>query len=199
MTTLNPSRTINNSDGKCLLENWVEERSTRDLGLDDKSKDSTNIKQLGVRGHSGILTTNNEAKQEKISTCMDSYRPPESPGVRLVGKKQQMLEKMLYEKVSQEVHEEFNPPPPEPEYVSVTKKDFTVEGFVSESPEPTMDHNVETEQPITFWSDHKMKITGVSQIKTHDTPFRKNDAFSKPIEERFDEAHPYELEQYPWM
>ncbi|XP_077989002.1 sperm-associated antigen 8-like [Glandiceps talaboti] len=199
MTTMNASRTINNSDGKCLLENWVEERSCQHLGLDEPVVDPKSISKLGVEGHRGILSTDIEANPEKISTFTDSYRRPRSPGVRIVGKKQQMLEKMLYEQMSQQVHEEFNPPPPEPEYVSVTKKDFTVEGFVSVSPEPTMDHNVETEQPVTFWSEHKDKIHGVSQQKTKDTPFRKNAAFSTPIDENCDEPKPYELEKYPWM
>ncbi|XP_070543296.1 sperm-associated antigen 8-like [Ptychodera flava] len=199
MTTLNPTRTINNSDGKCLLENWVEERSCQQLGLDETDSDQKNIAKLGVEGHTGILTTKLDAGPEKLSTFTDSYRKPQYSGVRTVGSKKEMLEKMLYDRVSKEVHEEFNPPPPEPEFVSVTQKDFTVEGFVSVSPEPTMDHNVETEQPITFWSEHKDKIHGVSQQKTHDTPFRKNAAFSTPIDEYCDEAKPYELEKYPWM
>lgn len=65
---------------------------------------------------------------------------------------------MLYEKVSSEVQEEFDPPPPEPEYSSVTHKDFDVEGFVHQHPAPKYEHNVETEQPVTFWSEHKNKI-----------------------------------------
>ena len=40
---------------------------------------------------------------------------------------------------------------------------------------------------------------GVSQKKTGDTPFRKNDAFSKPIGEYWNEPGPYELEDYPKM
>lgn len=40
---------------------------------------------------------------------------------------------------------------------------------------------------------------GVSQKKTGDTPFRKNDAFSKPISEYWNEPGPHELEDYPKM
>lgn len=40
---------------------------------------------------------------------------------------------------------------------------------------------------------------GVSSEKTQDTPFRKNDAFSKPIGEFWDETQPYEIENYPKM
>ena len=68
------------------------------------------------------------------------------------------MERALYTQVSNAVHEEFNAPPPQPEYVSVTKKDFTIEDFKSELPAPEREHNVETEQPVTFWSSHKDKI-----------------------------------------
>ena len=37
----------------------------------------------------------------------------------------------------------------------------------------------------------------VSQVKTLDTVFRKNTNFSKPIDEHWDQAKPYELEQIP--
>lgn len=40
---------------------------------------------------------------------------------------------------------------------------------------------------------------GVTQIKTRDTVFRRNDAFTKPIEEYWNEPKPYELEDYPKM
>jgi hypothetical protein len=42
-------------------------------------------------------------------------------------------------------------------------------------------------------------LQGVSSEKTGDTPFRKNDAFSKPIGEYWEEPQPYELENYPKM
>lgn len=73
---------------------------------------------------------------------------------------------MLYAKVSQEVLAESDPPPPEPDYCSVTQNDFNVEGFVHELPPPKHEHNVETEQPITFWSTHKDKIH-VSYMRVH--------------------------------
>lgn len=47
--------------------------------------------------------------------------------------------------------------------------------------------------PFFFYSQ------GVSQKKTGDTPFRKNDAFSKPIGEYWNEPGPHELEDYPKM
>ena len=40
---------------------------------------------------------------------------------------------------------------------------------------------------------------GVSSVKTRDTPFRKNDAFSQEIDEYFDDTQPYDQENYPKM
>ena len=40
---------------------------------------------------------------------------------------------------------------------------------------------------------------GVTNVKTGDSPFRRNDAFSQPIPEYFDEPQPYEQENYPKM
>lgn len=42
-------------------------------------------------------------------------------------------------------------------------------------------------------------LQGVTQVKTRDTAFRRNDAFSKPIGEYWEEPKPYELEDYPKM
>jgi hypothetical protein len=36
-------------------------------------------------------------------------------------------------------------------------------------------------------------------VKTGDTPFRRNDAFSQPIDEYFDDTQPYDQENYPKM
>jgi hypothetical protein len=35
-------------------------------------------------------------------------------------------------------------------------------------------------------------LQGVSQVQTKDTPFRKNAAFSTPVEHQLDDSKPYE-------
>ncbi|XP_071844623.1 sperm-associated antigen 8-like [Apostichopus japonicus] len=202
--TLNPCRTVNNSNGRCLLENWVEERQVQDLKIEQEvgaqgDDQVTNSTVQFKDGHPGILSTEPSADPEKTSTFRHSYSEPGKLRVRTVGSKRELLEKMLYAKVSQEVLAESDPPPPEPDYCSVTQNDFNVEGFVHELPPPKHEHNVETEQPITFWSAHKDKIHGVTQQKTYNHPFKKSSKFSTPIEEQWDEPKPYELEQHPWM
>ncbi|XP_013416545.1 sperm-associated antigen 8 [Lingula anatina] len=201
MSTLNQGRNeirFNNSGGRCLLENWVEERNVAHLDPAGGGADVTSLAQVFKHGHNGVLSTEFDAKAENLTTVRESYRPPTKPGVRQVGKKHELLEQMFFEQVSKEVHEDFNPPPPQPDYLSVTTKDFSKE-FESIKPAPTQPHDLTREQPVTFWTEHVDKLHGVSQIKTKDTPFRKNAAFSKPIDEYMDQPQPYELENYPKM
>ncbi|XP_064620500.1 sperm-associated antigen 8-like [Lineus longissimus] len=196
MSSLNQGRNeirFNNSGGMCLMENWVEERASQHL---DPTKLTPNITKSG---HAGVLTTNFDAKPEKESTMQDSYRPPPKPAVRLHGKKQEMLLQMLVEKVSNEVDAEFNQPPEEDDWRSITHRDYNKE-FESRKIPPTTSHDYVSEQPVTFWSEHKDKITGVSQVKTGDTVFRKNAAFSQPADSPYwDKTQPYDIENYPKM
>nr|XP_054756512.1 sperm-associated antigen 8-like [Lytechinus pictus] len=204
MATLNPARTLNNSGGRCLMENWVEERQVYETGLDSAGLNSeesyTSSSSLPYKdGHKGILTRELETPVEKESNSMGSYTKPACCGVRTVGRKKELMERALYAKVSQEIQDEVNEPPPIAEYKSVTQKDFFDDDFKSELPAPLYEHNVNTEQPITFWSQHKEKIPGVSQVKTLDTPFKKNSSFSKPIAESVDQPQPYEQEKHPFL
>ncbi|XP_076800086.1 sperm-associated antigen 8-like [Clavelina lepadiformis] len=189
----------NNSGGKCLLENWVEERATASLEPTDVNSEYTSSAQLHRHGHKGLLTLNVDATAEKQTTVRQSYQLPTYPGVRTRGKKEEIFERMLFSKVGEETHKEFNPPPPAPEFITIKQQDFDKADFKSIKPPATMDHNVSTEQCITFWSTHRNKIHGMSQIKTRDTPFKKNAAFSTPISEYLEQTQPHDQEQYPNM
>eukprot|EP00057_Strongylocentrotus_purpuratus_P022767 XP_011677241.1 PREDICTED: sperm-associated antigen 8 [Strongylocentrotus purpuratus] len=164
MATLNPARTLNNSGGRCLMENWVEERQVFQTGLDSAGVNSTesytsNSSLPYKDGHKGILTRELDTAVEKESNSMGSYQRPAQCGVRTVGRKKELMERALYAKVSQELQEEIN--------------DFISFDF--------------------FFAQ------GVSQIKTLDTPFKKNSAFSKPIAEGTDQPQPYEQETHPFL
>ncbi|CAH1795783.1 unnamed protein product [Owenia fusiformis] len=140
MSTLNQGRNeirFNNSSGKCLLENWVEERNVHDLDPQDLNGDGTSGAKHFKDGHRGVLTTNFDAKAESVTTIRESYQKPVPPNVRQKGSKAEALEQMLYEQVSQEVHNEFNPPPAPTEFKSVTHKDFNIDTFESKKPAPT--------------------------------------------------------------
>jgi len=188
---------FNNSGGRCLLENWVEERAVAPLEPTDVNSGDTSSAQYHRHGHKGLLTLESDKAAEKLTTARESYQQPKFPEVRLRGKKEELIERMLYSQVGAEVHKEFNPLPPPTEYISIKQSDYDKPDFVSTKPPPTKDHNVNTEQPVTFWSTHTSKIPGLSQIKTRDTPFKKNTAFSKPIDEYLDETVPFEQEEYP--
>lgn len=55
-------------------------------------------------------------------------------------------------------------------------------------------------QKHCVWTDDfPLSLQGVTQAKTRDSAFRRNDAFSKPLGEYWDEPKPYELEDYPKM
>lgn len=203
MTTLNQGRNeirFNNSGGKCLLENWVEERAVASVEPQDLNAEQTSGAQMFKDGHIGLLTSNLGASAEKLTTFRDSYKKPEPPNVRQKGSKAEMLEQMLYQQISQEVHAEFNPEPEPVDYKSVTHADYNKDEFVSHKPKPTAPHDYVSEQPATFWTEHKEKMHGISQIKpSFDSPFRKNAAFSRPIEEYMDQPKPYEHELPPKM
>ncbi|XP_028399148.1 sperm-associated antigen 8-like [Dendronephthya gigantea] len=178
---------VNNSGGRTLLENWVEERACKQYEEPDRKQS-----HLHKHGHKGILTTKFDSKVENLSTTKDSYRQPSGSGVRAKGKKLELLEKHLVEKLSAEVQEEFHPPPTPPDYKSVTKQDFFSNEFIPRERVPRQPHDVVKEQPLTYWSEKADRIHGVSQVKTKDTPFRKNASFSTPVEHQLNDQKPYE-------
>lgn len=49
--------------------------------------------------YQGILTTDFDARPERLSTVRDSYRKPEKLGVREIGLRQQLLQEELYQQV----------------------------------------------------------------------------------------------------
>ncbi|KAK7116709.1 sperm-associated antigen 8-like [Littorina saxatilis] len=205
MSVLNDGRNeirVNNSDGKCLLENWVEERSVKHLDPDIKlENDVTSKLQILRHGHKGLITTDLDAKAEDKTTVRVTYTPPVLDSTRQVGSKKELLEKMLFGQVCKEMKGSgvgMDPGPKPTDFRSIKMVDYDFK-FEPQKIAPTRDHNYRKEQPVTFWSEHKEKIHGTTQVKTRDSAFRRNDAFSKPIGEYWNETEPYQLENYPKM
>ncbi|XP_067871117.1 sperm associated antigen 8 [Heterodontus francisci] len=170
---------------KCLIGNWLEQRMSAPLDQDEE-KATTNALTF-KHGHKGLLTTDYLSKIYDITTYKESYPPPKGCPQRERGIKKQLIEKYMYHKISKEVFDAHDPNLVLPmESLSVTGRDFKMEGFESDPPPPTMSCNYKTEQPITIWSDHAKQIHGVTPIKIGDTPFRKNTSFTKPIMETLD-------------
>ncbi|KAL8622777.1 hypothetical protein ACOMHN_026898 [Nucella lapillus] len=205
MSVLNDGRNeirVNNSDGQCLLENWVEERAVKHIDPEIKLEGAVTSKvQILKDGHKGVLTTDFGAKADSQTTVRATYTHPQPDITRKTGSKKELMEQMLFAKVCKEMTSEGengeNGLEPT-DFRSVKMADYDFE-FTPQKIVPTRDHNYRKEQPVTFWTEHKDKIHGRTQVKTRDTAFRRNDAFSKPIGEYWEEPKPYQLEDYPKM
>jgi len=171
------------SIGKTLLGNWVEERQVSHLDNCPKS-----IKELHKLGHSNVLSQTEE-KRTFETTCEVSYKPSEVKSCSRSGRRKELLEKQLYEKISSEIQEEMTPKSPPIDYTSTTKKDFSKE-FECHAPKATMEHDVNAEMPLTFWHQNLNTVHGVTQTKQGKSPFKKNAAFSTPISESLDAQKP---------
>ncbi|PIO31639.1 hypothetical protein AB205_0046700, partial [Aquarana catesbeiana] len=168
------------SRSPCLLSNWVEERATAVLDRDPSSMNPIGHGHAERHGHRGILTTQLLDQIADSTTHQDSYRKPISDPTR-----QTVCEALTC--AAEEVGE----------MESTTKRDFHVDGFVPQTPLPTKSQDYCTDQAITFWTENLRSVTGVSDVRSRDTPFKKSSAFSTPISQYLDQPVPYSLENYP--
>uniref|UniRef100_UPI0037E87279 sperm-associated antigen 8 n=1 Tax=Semicossyphus pulcher TaxID=241346 RepID=UPI0037E87279 len=175
--------TVENKVGRCMLRNWAEERAVAALDADQ-----TRI-QIQRQGHRGILTLDQDSKMETITTLKAAFSPPKGPGVRQRGIRRELLEKHIAMMISEKVHAERKTTTPETDFSSTTQRDFSVEGFVPLSPETTQvsTHDYKNEQAVTFWSENRQRVQGVTAVQSLKAPFRKSAQFSTPISERLDE------------
>eukprot|EP00076_Gallus_gallus_P035068 XP_025000606.1 sperm-associated antigen 8 isoform X3 [Gallus gallus] len=124
----------------------------------------------------------------------------------------------------QELMEEIHSPPSPMEILSTTHRDYQAGGFQPTPPTTTQPHNYHMEQPRSFWLEraHSLPVStrilphhpavptahrdlpisplqGVTCIRTGDSPFRRNAAFSTPITEYLEQPLPYEAaSRRPW-
>ncbi|NXE30284.1 SPAG8 protein, partial [Ardeotis kori] len=136
--------------------------------------------------HLGLLAHQLHSSPTDRTTTKMTYRPPhrallqgqgeadlplelEGCGVCSAGRK-----KMLGE----------SPPLHIPmESVSTTHRDYCARGCQLKPLPTTQPHNYRTEQPCTFWLEQAHSLPGVTSIRSGDSPFRRNAAFSTPITE----------------
>nr|XP_019960698.1 PREDICTED: sperm-associated antigen 8 isoform X1 [Paralichthys olivaceus]XP_019960699.1 PREDICTED: sperm-associated antigen 8 isoform X1 [Paralichthys olivaceus]XP_019960700.1 PREDICTED: sperm-associated antigen 8 isoform X1 [Paralichthys olivaceus] len=179
--------TRENEIGKCLSHvREEEEEEQTGAALDNEDAES----QIRRHGHSGILTMDQEAKMESLTTVRATYVPPKSQDVRLKGIRGELMEKHLAQMISEKIRAELNPPTPKTDFCSTTQRDFSVEGFVPLTPETTQVQDYKTDQAISFWSENHQRIQGVTAVQTPKAPFRKSAFFSTPVGERLDEIEP---------
>uniref|UniRef100_A0ACB8ENZ8 Uncharacterized protein n=1 Tax=Sphaerodactylus townsendi TaxID=933632 RepID=A0ACB8ENZ8_9SAUR len=185
--------------GHCLLGNWQEERATQELDRVPSPEDGSEGFYFR-HGHRGLLTLQRLAGLASSTTTKDSYRSPGRWPTALPprGQREAMMEWLLYQKYSKQAFEEdVDPPPGTMESLSTTHRDYRQDSFFSMPPAPTKTHDYRTEQPQTFWLEHARRVPGVSQIRTGDTPFRKNASFTTPAAESLDDPVPCSPENHP--
>ncbi|CAJ0957939.1 unnamed protein product [Ranitomeya imitator] len=82
---------------------------------------------------------------------------------------------------------------------SSSKRDYLVEGFLPKIPTPSKEYDYRMDQAKTFWMENVNRITGVSDIRTRNSPFKRSSAFSTPISHYLDQSVPHSIENYPNM
>uniref|UniRef100_A0A8C2UPA2 Sperm associated antigen 8 n=1 Tax=Chinchilla lanigera TaxID=34839 RepID=A0A8C2UPA2_CHILA len=135
--------------GQCLLHNWEEERATNHLDQVPSLKDGSES-FFFRHGHQGLLTIL-QSPVPSSTTQKDSYQPPKNFHQPLRGKREAMLEMLLYHQICEEVQAEQEPPRKLFEVESVTHDDYRVELLQAGPPAPTKPHDYRQEQPETFW------------------------------------------------
>ncbi|XP_075189048.1 sperm-associated antigen 8-like [Anomaloglossus baeobatrachus] len=111
-----------------------------------------------------------------------------------------LLPYFVFSDVSQDFLEELKSPLEETKVLeSTSRRDYRVEGFSPQTPSPSKAQDYRTEQAKSFWTDNVHRITGVSDVRTRDSPFKKSSAFSTPISRYLDQTFPYSMENYPNM
>lgn len=183
-----------NSDSKCLMENWFEERTSK------QHDEGKSTKEKNQRGHDKILTLNTEAKAQQCSEYKINFR--NSPGLNSFAPRNRLLETFLIQKATKELQQDLEPPFHKCDFKTEYSGEICREDFYSVKPTPKFKHSLYSELPVSYWTENAKTaaIHGVTQIKTSDSPFRKNAAFSKvALDEAWDDnqAKPGETDVYP--
>ncbi|XP_014721529.1 sperm-associated antigen 8 isoform X3 [Equus asinus] len=181
--------------GQCLLYNWEEERATNHLDRVPSMQDGSES-FFFRHGHQGLLSLQLQSPMPCSTSQTDSYQPPGNRHQPIRGKREAMLEMLLRHQICKEVQAEQEPTRENFEVESVTHHDYRKELAQAGPPAPTKPHDYYQEQPETFWIQRAPQLPGVSNIKTLDTPFRKNCSFSTPITSSLGQPLPYEPGNY---
>ncbi|XP_075711269.1 sperm-associated antigen 8 [Rhinoderma darwinii] len=106
----------------------------------------------------------------------------------------------VFSGVSQDLLEELMSPTEDIKVTeSTTTRDFQVEGFIPQIPAPSKKHDYHSEAAVTFWTENVHNITGVSDVRTSHSPFKRSSAFTTPIFQYLDQHVPHNMENYPNM
>lgn len=103
------------------------------------------------------------------------------------GKRQELLERYLFEKISENITRERFAPRQPPSYISTAHQDFNVPDFDPDSRlQPPFQYSLYTDPVLTYWSENKRKVHGVTVSDNPTKNFHSSHKFSKCPAERFD-------------
>ncbi|XP_074787600.1 sperm-associated antigen 8 [Athene noctua] len=159
--------------------------------------DSTTTKDIYRPPHRALLLGRGEAEHSHPSKLCDPPKRQQgdlncrADGTLLpAGQRKAMLESMLYQKYRKEMLEKMCPQQMPMELVSTTHQDYHAGGCQFMPLPTTQPHNYCTEQPCSFWLEQAHQLPGVTSIRSWDSPFRRNAAFSTPITEYLEQPLP---------
>lgn len=103
------------------------------------------------------------------------------------GKREQLLERYLFEKISADIAKEAFATRTIPEYVSTSHAHFNVPGFDPDaSLQPSFQHSLYTDPQISYWSENRRNIHEVTVSNNPVRNFNCSLKFSKSPAERYD-------------
>ncbi|NXL06899.1 SPAG8 protein, partial [Mesembrinibis cayennensis] len=142
-------------------------------------------------GHHGLLAHQPLSWPTNSTTTKDTYRPPHR--ALLLGRGEAEPPPSAVPPKKAEMLEEIHPPQTPMESVSTTHQDYRTRCCQFTPLPATQPHNYCTEQPCSFWLEQARSLPGVTSIRSGDSPFRRNAAFSTPITEYLEQPPPCAL------
>ncbi|XP_054708022.1 uncharacterized protein LOC129217712 [Uloborus diversus] len=114
------------------------------------------------------------------------FKEPPLPPPPTRGKRRELLERFLFEKISADIAaREFRPRSP-PSYRTCTQDHFDVAGFDPDAGlRPSFEHALYSEPQLTFWSDNRRVSHGVTVPDCPTGLFHRSAGFSKGVVERW--------------
>ncbi|KAG8193447.1 hypothetical protein JTE90_005094 [Oedothorax gibbosus] len=112
------------------------------------------------------------------STHRADYKTPTLPSPPSRGKRRELMERYLIEKIAKDIANEEERPSSPPNYISTSHEHFNVPGFDPESGlKPRFEYGLYSDAPITFWSENRNRTPGVTMSNGPAGDFRHSSGF----------------------
>nr|CAD7442638.1 unnamed protein product [Timema bartmani] len=132
------------------------------------------------------------------SSVSDStFAPPDKFKVKTVGRRQELIERFFWQQLTEEALQKLHQPLKVEKYSSEYDGSFNDEEFTPSSAQLNKNTNLYKkyplykDPPLSYWLQNKQNIQGITTPPDYLQPFKKNTAFSKPLEEILDEPHSF--------